>query len=201
MSFGGASYIHPASAAGNCNSCHLTGSGGAMTMVSSHAPINRAQCDACHTSTATGGFAIYTMGTTGHTAAGVTSTSAGLHSLPCGELFRCRNQAVDPRCDQLELLDFWLPQQLHKLCGSDLHPSGHGHELQPCHIAGNTVGAMVEVSIHVPTGTVLCSACHTSQLIGGFASYTLASVHSALNITTGSTNCATAMRRATSASR
>ena len=152
-------------------------------------PDNGAQCDACHTSTATGGFATYTMGTTGHTAARRHKHDAGLHGLPCRELFRRRGQAVDPRCDQLELLDFGLPQQLHKLCGSDLHPSGLrtriAHLPQHRKYGGRHDGGFQPR----PDGCGVVQCLPHEPTVGGFASYTIGSVHSALGVTTGSTNC------------
>ncbi len=190
VSFGGASYVHSASAAGNCNSCHLTGSGGAMTMVSSHAPINGAQCDACHTSTATGGFAIYTMGTTGHTAAGITSTTQDCTACHAANYFGVVIKPSTHVATSSNCSTSGCHSSFTSFAGATYTHQPTDTNCNQCHIAGNAVGAMVEVSNHVPTGTILCSACHTSQLIGGFASYTLASVHSALSITTGSTNCA-----------
>jgi hypothetical protein len=49
----------------------------------------------------------------------------------------------------------------------------------------------MEVSKHVPTGSVSCDACHTSKNIGGFATFTMGTAgHTALGVSTAS-NCTT----------
>ncbi len=75
VSFAGAAFVHSTTSAGQCYSCHGAGVGGAMQVNASHVPTGTVTCDACHKSTAVGGFATFTMGSAGHTALGVSSTS------------------------------------------------------------------------------------------------------------------------------
>ncbi len=46
-----------------------------MRQVSNHVPTGSTSCDACHTSMNAGGFAIFSMGSTGHSALGITMNS------------------------------------------------------------------------------------------------------------------------------
>jgi len=187
-SFGGASYIHPASAAGNCNSCHLTGSGGAMPMVSTHSPIKSAQCDACHTSTAVGGFSSYVMGASGHTAVSVPSTSSDCTACHIGNYFGVVTQPTTGHSNPNNANCGTCHTSFTSFAGAAYTHQATDTNCITCHTG--TGAGMKEISLHVPTAAVQCSSCHTSQLVGGFASYATGSVHSALSITTGSTNCA-----------
>ena len=189
VSFAGAAFVHPANASGNCFSCHGTATSGAMMENAGHVPTNSVSCDACHKSTATGGFAVYTMGTSGHTALGVSSTSdctschagsyfgvtvkSSTHIATTGNCATCHNNFTS--------------------FGSATftHPSNASGNCYSCHGTG-TGGAMVENATHAPTGSVSCDACHTSTATGGFASFTMGTNgHSQLgvSITSDCTSC------------
>jgi hypothetical protein len=75
VSFAGAAFNHAGIAPGTCNSCH-TGAGGGMVQPVKHVPTSSVSCDTCHKSTAVGGFAIFTMGSAGHAALGVSLTTS-----------------------------------------------------------------------------------------------------------------------------
>jgi hypothetical protein len=76
VSFAGATFSHTGVAAGTCNSCHVSGSGGAMVKPANHVQTASVSCDTCHKSTVVGGFAMFTMGSTGHAALGVVLSSS-----------------------------------------------------------------------------------------------------------------------------
>jgi hypothetical protein len=84
VSFAGASFSHSGVAAGTCNSCHLTGTGGAMVKPANHVPTTSVSCDTCHKSTTVGGFATYTVGNAGHAALGVILSSSNCMTCHAG---------------------------------------------------------------------------------------------------------------------
>jgi hypothetical protein len=48
------------------------------------------------------------------------------------------------------------------------------------------------VTGHVPTGAVPCDTCHTSKVVGGFATFTMGnSGHAALGVVLSTSNCIT----------
>jgi len=104
MSFAGAAYSHPASSAGQCYQLATAPERTAPGASASHVPTGAVSCDACHKSTAVGGFSTFAMGTAGHTAMGV-GVTFGLHGLPLWNLFRCCWQIGDPHADDGQLLD------------------------------------------------------------------------------------------------
>ncbi len=194
-SFGTASYNHPAGSAGQCYTCHGTGANGAMKEVSNHVPTGSTSCDACHTSTATGGFATYTMGTAGHTALGVSMTTDCTSCHQTNSYFAVTlkpsaHMATTPATQNCS--DSGCHNSFTSFTGATYnHPGSSAGQCYTCHGSGSG-GAMKEIANHVPTGAVSCDACHASKTTGGFASATMGSIgHSALGITTGSdcTSC------------
>jgi hypothetical protein len=85
-SFAGASFNHAGVVAGTCKTCH-TGTGGGMVQIAGHVPTGATSCDVCHKSTAVGGFATFTMGSTGHAALGVILSSSNCMTCHQGVYF------------------------------------------------------------------------------------------------------------------
>ncbi len=194
VSFSGASFTHPANASGQCYSCHGTGANGAMKEVSNHVPTGSVSCDACHTSTVTGGFATHTMGTAGHTALGVSMTS-NCTSCHMGSYLGVTvkpstHMTTTPANENCS--DLGCHKTFTSFAGASYsHPSSASGQCYTCHGTGSG-GAMKEVSSHVPTGSASCDACHTSTAAGGFSSFAMGSSgHSALGVTMSSdcTSC------------
>jgi hypothetical protein len=192
-SFAGTAYTHTTSSAGQCYTCHGTGTGGAMVENATHVPTGTVSCDACHTSTAAGGFAAYTMGTAGHTALGVsiTSTCTACHAASYFGVM------VKPATHVATTLNCENCYDCHKTFtsfagASYSHPSTATGQCNTCHAAGNTMGAMVEVSTHVPTASVSCDVCHKVTTAGGFATQTMGNTgHAALGAVLSTSNCMT----------
>jgi predicted CXXCH cytochrome family protein len=192
-SFSGATYTHTSASSGQCYTCHGTGSGGAMKEVSNHVPTGSVSCDACHTSTSVGGFATFTMGSTGHSALGVsmTSTCTSCHmGSYLGVVVKPSTHVTTSPANQ-NCSASGCHSSFTSFAGATYNHSGVvAGTCYSCHGTGKN-GAMMEVSKHVPTGTVSCDACHKSKSIGGFATFTMGSAgHTALGVSTAS-NCTT----------
>ena len=191
-SFSGATYTHTTASSGQCYTCHGTGTGGAMKEVANHVPTGTATCDACHKSTAIGGFATFAMGSSGHTALGVTMTSScischtgsylGVVVKPSAHVTTTAGQNCSASGCHSSFTSF---------AGTTYNHSGvTSGTCYSCHGTGQN-GAMKEVSNHVPTGSTSCDACHTSKTVGGFAIFTMGTAgHTALGVSTA-TNCTT----------
>jgi hypothetical protein len=83
VSFAGAAFNHTGVVAGTCNTCH-TGAGGGMVEASRHVLTGSVSCDTCHKSTAVGGFAIFTMGNSGHAALGISLATSNCMTCHAG---------------------------------------------------------------------------------------------------------------------
>jgi hypothetical protein len=186
--FTGVAFNHSGVAAGTCNTCHLNGANGAMMQPAKHVPTGLAQCDTCHKSTAAGGFSSFTMGSTGHSALSVTSSSncktchasnyLGVVTKPAGHVSTTQNCTT-------------CHSGFTSFAGVTFNHSGvAAGTCNTCHLNG-TNGAMMQPAKHVPTGSVQCDTCHKSTAAGGFSSFVMGSTgHSALSVT-ASSNCTT----------
>jgi hypothetical protein len=191
VSFAGANYVHPATAAGQCNTCHRTGGSG-LAPVSNHVPVGSAQCDQCHKSTVTGGFASFTMGTTGHAALSV-STGSDCTRCHIGSYF---GVTVKPSTHIATTPANQNCSACHNgfttFAGASFnHSAVSTGTCNSCHLTG-TGGAMVKPANHVPTASVSCDTCHKSTAVGAFATYTVGNAgHAALGVILSSSNCMT----------
>ena len=165
-SFAGTTYTHTTSASGQCYTCHGTGSGGAMMENATHVPTGTVSCDACHTSTVSGGFANFAMGSTGHSALGITSAS-NCTTCHAGTYFGVMvkpSTHVTYTPATLNCSTSGCHSGFASFAGTTYNHTGVvAGSCNTCHVPGNTVSAMVENSTHVPTGTVSCDVCHTSM--------------------------------------
>ena len=192
-SFAGTTYNHSGVTSGTCYSCHGTGKNGAMGQVSNHVPTGSTSCDACHTSMNAGGFAISSMGSSGHGALGITTNSdctkchtGGYFGVLQKPTAHVTTSPTNQNCSASG-----CHSSFTSFAGATYNHSGvTSGTCYSCHGTGKN-GAMMEVSKHVPTGSVSCDACHTSKNIGGFATFTMGSAgHTALGVSTAS-NCTT----------
>jgi hypothetical protein len=196
-SFTGATYNHSGASAGSCNTCHNGNYKGVMAQsaISNHVPTGSTSCDTCHTSTATGGFASFTMGTTGHSALGVSTSSdctachlsATYMSVAAKPANHFPTTPSNQNCAACHT-------SMTSFLGAPYNHSGSAAgTCNTCH-AANYSGVMTKaaVSNHVPTSSASCDACHTSTSTGGFGSFTMgASGHSALGVTSFTQTCTT----------
>jgi hypothetical protein len=161
-----------------------------MKPPSNHTPIGTAQCSDCHKNKTVGGFAIFQMGSAGHTAVGVTSTSAnclqchvgsylGVTVKPVGHTTTSQNCGV---CHTTGFTSF---------AGASFNHGGVASgTCNSCHLTGVS-GAMKEPAKHVTTGTAQCDVCHKSTAAGGFSTFVMQTAgHTALGVALSS-NCMT----------
>ena len=185
-SFSGTTYTHTSASSGQCYTCHGTGTGGAMKEVANHVPTGSASCDTCHTSTATGGFATFTMGSTGHTTLGVSMTSdctsCHIGSYLGVTVKPSTHVATNPANQNCSASG--CHSSFASFSGATYtHTTASSGQCYTCHSTGSG-GAMKQVANHVPTGTATCDACHKSTAVGGFATFAMGSSgHTALGVT------------------
>ena len=194
VSFAGAAFVHSTTSSGQCYSCHGTGVGGAMQVNASHVPTGTVTCDACHKSTAVGGFATFTMGSAGHTALGVSSTSdcTSCHmGSYLGVVVKSSTHVATTPANQNCSASGCHSGFTSFTGASYTHTTSSTGQCYTCHGTGSG-GAMKEVSNHVPTGSVTCDTCHTNTNTGGFATFAMGTAgHTALGVsmTSNCTSC------------
>jgi hypothetical protein len=74
----GAAFVHPATAAGTCNTCHKSGGPGLAMNTATHIPVAATQCDVCHTSTSS--FTVRSMKHTAVTATPCATCHSAIYS-------------------------------------------------------------------------------------------------------------------------
>jgi hypothetical protein len=154
-----ATYVHPADAAGRCNTCH-TGTGGGLVQNSTHVPTATVQCDSCHKN-----FNLFKPANMDHTSVAATACAtchsggyviSGTRALGKS----ARHVPTTAGCDSCHTSSktAWTPAAMS-------HTAVVGTACVSCHDGAHLTSlgkGLGKTGNHVPT-TATCENCHSSS--------------------------------------
>jgi hypothetical protein len=153
----GATFTHPATAAGTCSTCHVAGGSG-LPKNATHIPTT-AQCDTCHKNTTLFKPAVMShTGTTGPIAAGNCATCHGGAYTAVGADAKSTAHFITTRgCDSCHGTTVWSPANTytHISIGYKAHSF---KTCSSCHKTNNEVIAWAS-----PAYKPDCAGCHASK--------------------------------------
>lgn len=164
--FLGATFSHATVVPGTCGNCHLGQQPGVKAMPAVHIPTLTSgnACDACHTSTNTGGYtsflgAQYHASATAPSPIGICSTChTGAYPNVLGKSFLPTHVVTTAQCDTCHTAS--NTANYTTFFGATFN---HASPLAACATCHNGVNALGKPVTHVPT-TAACDTCHTTAL-------------------------------------
>ena len=154
----GASFAHPATAAGTCSTCHVAGGASRVFKTATHIPT-AAQCDTCHKNFSSFKPAVMShTGTTGPIAAGNCATCHGGAYTSVNAQAKNQGHFITTRsCDSCHGTTVWSPANTysHISIGYKAHTF---RTCNTCHTTNNEVIAWKNAA-YKPD----CAGCHASK--------------------------------------